>query len=66
MKTTKRWTRASARRAQARAMTRGGWTRAEVRRGEFPPLRLLVPPTLWREMVALRAFDPAPVPGERD
>jgi hypothetical protein len=52
--TPKTWTRKTASAAQDRAMARGGWTRAEIRRGECPPLRLLVPPALWREVLAAR------------
>ena len=43
------WTRKTASAAQNRATARGGWTRDEIQRGECPPLRLLLPPTLWRE-----------------
>ena len=65
MKTARRprtWTRASARARDARAVAAGGYTRAEVKAGDYPPLRLLVPAKLWREFVAARErLDRVPV-----
>ena len=53
MKTTAK-TRDAARRRHARAVAAGGYTREQVRRGEYPPLLTLLPRALANDVRAAR------------